>query len=294
MSDGTTLIIGASGLVGRRLLRRYRARGDRAVGTGLRHAEGGMPPLDITRGRDVRDMVEGLRPRTIILSAAATDVDGGERQPLPAYDVNVVGACHVAAAAAAVGARLIYLSTDYVFDGGAGPYAEAAGPNPVNAYGRQKLAAEGIVRALPGGEGLVVRTTWVFGTEAPPRNFAARLIARNRQGEAVRVPTDQFGNPTHAADLADAIQALDAGGATGTFHVAGSATLDRHSFALLVAEVFGLRTDLILPAATAELGQSAPRPLRGGLLVHKAEAFLGRPLATPLQGLLAMRREGVE
>jgi dTDP-4-dehydrorhamnose reductase len=286
------LVIGASGLVGSYVAHCYRARGAFVVGTGHRRAEGGLVALDVRRPGDVRELVDRVRPRTVVLAAALADVDRCQREPSLGLAVNVLGTCHVAEAAAAAGARVVYLSTDYVFDGRGGPYGETDRPEPLSAYGRQKLAAEGVVLAMPGDAGLVVRTSWVFGWDAPARNFVARLIERTGRGETVAVPDDQASTPTYAGHLAAALCELDAAGAHGVFHVSGRTLLTRHRLALMVAEVFGLPPERIVPASTAALRQDAPRPPRAGLRVAKVEAFLGRRMASAREGLEAMWREG--
>ena len=290
MSSGGTLVVGASGLVGSHLLRHYRTLGAAVAGTG-RDRACGTHRLDITQAQDVRALIAALAPRTVVLAAALTDVDRCQRQPQLSYAVNVAGARHVAEAAALAGSRLVYLSTDYVFDGKNGPYAECDQPHPVCVYCRHKAEAEAAVRGLLGTRCLIVRTTGVFGRESPARNFVARLIDRTGRGESVRVPTDQVGSPTYAGELAAAVAHLDRAGAAGDYHVAGRTPISRYDFALLASDVFGLRRELILPVATADLGQDAPRPLKAGLLVRKAEAFLARPLATARGGLEAMLRE---
>lgn len=238
------------------------------------------------------DLVGRTQPGEILLAAACTNVDQCELSPGISRPVNVAGTGHVAEAAAVCGARLTYFSTDYVFDGRAGPYREEDSPHPVSEYGRQKLEAEGIVARLLPERHLIVRTTVVFGWERRPRNFVVRLIESNRAGRRMKVPNDQFGSPTYAPNLAAAVEELNELGATGLFNVTGTTIIDRFSFALLAADVFGLAPRLIEPVTTGQLNQAALRPLRAGLTVQRAEGVLKRTRLLPArEGLEAMRQD---
>lgn len=221
------------------------------------------------------------------MPAAATRVDSCEIDARQAYEVNVFGTGHVVDAADAVGATVVYFSTDYVFDGREGPYTESASPNPLSQYGAQKLVAESRVQHAVGGA-LIVRTTVVYGFEPQSKNFVARLLGDLRRGERVTVPSDQIGTPTHAPDLAEAVIDLMMAGARGVVNVAGNETVARDEFAREVARVFGEDPALVCPALTAELGQPAPRPLRAGLRVDYAERLLGRELPGYRAGLREM------
>jgi dTDP-4-dehydrorhamnose reductase len=276
------LVIGASGLVGGALLR---ALGERGVGTYRTRARDALRFLDARDRSALGKILDDVRPTTVFFPAAEPNVDWCEDHPDESYALNVALAVNAFEATRARGCAFVLFSTDYVFDGRAGPYAEGDSPSPVQVFGRHKLEAEQHVLA---GGGIVVRTTTVFGEEVVPgKNFVLRLIARLRHGERVAVPTDQVATPTWADELARG--ALAVAGLPGIWHVAGPELLARDAFARLVAEVFDLDGRLIDPMPTALLGQRAARPLRGGLRTEKIAARLGGTLTPPRAALERLR-----
>lgn len=219
--------------------------------------------LDVTDAGAVRRAAAGHD--VVVHTAAMTDVDGCEDDPDRAFAVNATGAANVAAA----GVRVIHLSTDYVFDGGArAPYAEDATPAPLGVYGRSKLEGERAV--LAAGRNLVVRTAWVFGEG---RNFIRAILAADAAGRPLRVVDDQIGRPTAAADLAEAIAVLAGADAAGIVNVTGDG--EPCSWADLAELVVGHPVERI---STAEFGARAPRPAWSVLALDRARA-LGLPLA---------------
>ena len=220
-------------------------------------------------GLDVRDaaaVAAAFRPGDVVIhTAAMTDVDGCERDPEAAFAVNATGAANVAGS----GARVILLSTDYVFDGErAAGYAEDDPTGPLSAYGRSKLEAERAVLARPGN--LVVRTAWVYGDG---RNFIRSILAAERAGRPLRVVSDQRGRPSWAGDLAQALAHLVAAGTTGILHVTGDG--EPCTWADLAELVVGHPVERI---TSAELGAPAPRPRCSVLALDRARA-LHVPLA---------------
>ncbi len=281
-----TLIVGASGLVGDAL----RTEFPDAVGTYLRHAGPGLVPLDITDATAVDALVDRLRPALVLLPAAQPAVDRCETDPAESERVNVGGTGHVARAAARVGARLVYFSSDYVFDGAAGPYEIGAAPHPINVYGRHKLAAEALVRATV-ADHLIVRVCGVYGYQAEGTNFVMALARLAAAGEPMRVPCDQWGTPTYAPSLAAAVRELTASGHRGIVHPVGPDYLTRIDFARLAAEVFGYDDAFLVPVTTPELRQPAARPLRGGVDNRATQALLrATRLVGVREGLGLMRR----
>jgi dTDP-4-dehydrorhamnose reductase len=224
----------------------------------LTHAE-----LDVTDADAVRAALGGAD--LVVHTAAMTNVDGCELDPARAEAVNAGGAEHVAAA----GARVIHLSTDYVFSGEEpGEYAEDAPTGPLGAYGRSKLAGE---RAVLGRHGnLVVRTSWVYGEG---RNFIRSILAAERAGKELRVVDDQRGRPTWAGDLARAVAHLAGRDDTGVVHVTGSG--EPCTWADLAEAVVGHSVERI---TSEEFGAPAPRPRNSVLSLRRARS-LGVPLA---------------
>jgi dTDP-4-dehydrorhamnose reductase len=275
------LIIGASGFIGGALRAAF---GADAVGTYCTHAAEGLLHLDMRDADAVRRVVFDVQPHLIIHPAAQPHVDWCEDHEQESYDVNVTGTRNVATAARTIGARYVFFSSDYVFNGREGPYREAAVPDPPNVYGRHKLAAERVIAATL-DDHLIVRVCGVYGFERAGKNFVMALVARSRRGEPMPVPSDQWGNPTFADNLAAAVRELAQSPHRGILHVAGPEYIDRISFARLACAVFGIDPGFLRPRTTAELAQRAPRPLRGGLDCSKAQAALSTRLLPPRRGL---------
>ena len=212
---------------------------------------------------------------TIYCVGGMTYVDGCESTPELARRINCEGPAILAAAAAKQGARFIYFSTDYVFNGRSGPYVEGAPADPICAYGRSKWQGELAVQdAHPAA--LVIRSTTVYGPDPNRRNFLYSLRKGLAGTQPFRVPSDQIATPTYNVDLAAAVVALTESGARGVFHVAGPDVVSRLEFARRAAAVMGLDAANLSGVSTAELAQIAARPLRGGLLTGKLAASLPR------------------
>lgn len=265
------LVVGASGLVGGALLG---ALGLDAVGTYLTRPRAGLIKLDARDRQAFREALRASAADVIYLPAAQPNVEWCELEPVAAREANL-GPVR-GAMAAAEGRAIVAYSTDYVFDGGAGPYGEDDPPAPLNAYGRIKLEMERSLLEHPGN--IVVRTTGVFGKEVgEPKNFVLRLLASLARGEEVRVPSDQVSTPTYAPDLATASLTIAEHGGGGIWHVTGPDLMPRTDLARLAARTFGLDPDLVVGTPTSELGQHAPRPLLSGLLCSRYEARFGSP-----------------
>lgn len=206
-----------------------------------------------------KEILRACRPDLVIHAAAYTDVDGCELDPQKAYRVNALGTQHVAEACKALRVPLIYISTDYVFDGQKGePYTESDAPNPINIYGKSKLEGERLVRALV-EHSYIIRTAWLYGRGG--RNFVKTILQKARQGEAVRVVDDQVGSPTYAKDLAKAIACLLRGIPFGTYHLTNSGSCSWYEFAKRIFTVAGLKgSESLRPITSQELGRPAPRP----------------------------------
>ena len=222
----------------------------------------------------------------VFYPAGFTWVDGCERDPGKAHDANVAQPLNIARAAAEAGARFVYFSTDYVFDGYSGPYTEDSPTNPLSAYGKSKLDCEVALDEELGDQQLTVRTAWVFGPEKQGKNFSYQLARTLSVGKPLECPTDQVSNPSYGPDVARAVVTLVEGGHSGLIHVAGPEVMDRVRFARALAEGFGLDPHLIGGKSTAELGQGAPRPLSGGLLSPRLET-LYPGIMPPLAACLA-------
>jgi len=282
----SVLVVGASGFVGGELMKVF---GGEAAGTYRRSRRDGLVPLDITDARQVSDLVDRLRPKLIVHPAAQPNVDRCESEVEESYQVNVAGTRNVAAAAARIGARFVYFSTDYLFDGTSGPYTPDAEPAPLSVYGRHKLEAEGAVRELV-ADHLIARLCGAYGYHPAGKNFIMGLIAKGRRGERMLIPADQWGTPTLAENLAEAVRELALSQHVGVVHPVGPDYLSRIEFARLAAEILGLAPDFLQPVSTAELGQAARRPLRGGVDNRSTQALLKTRLVGAREGLAVVRR----
>jgi len=282
------LVIGASGQMGAALLHVLRARGHEAVGTWAHEAYPGLVPLDFTDSAASERLVTDTRPDWVICPAALSHVDYCEEHPDEAFAANLHGPLAAAMAAARVGAGFVYYSSDYVFDGVDGPYAEDARPRPLGVYGQSKAEGEqAVLGALE--RALVVRTSVVYGPERQEKNSAYQLIRACRSGKGFRPAVDQRASPSYNPDVAAATVECCERELRGIWHLAGADVLDRMVYAQLVCRVFELDAGCLTAATTAQLGQKAARPLNGGLRIDKAQAQLRTPLRDVEAGLRAMR-----
>ena len=223
-----------------------------------------LPTFDLTAEATVLSTIEALRPQLIINCAAYTDVDGCESNEALATEVNGAGPGYLAAAARTVGAKLLHISTDYVFDGTRSEaYAEDAMPHPQSAYGRSKLAGERAIIASGLAEYLIVRTSWLYGPAG--NNFVETILRLANERESLGIVADQVGSPTFTGDLADAIWRLLATDANGIFHFSNMGQCSWYEFAQeIVAQArlrrLPLKVKEVRPLRTEEYPLPAPRP----------------------------------
>ncbi len=284
------LVIGGSGQVGSALCRAAMAAGHEVVATAFANPSPGQSLLDIADVAAVRTFVLDARADWVFCPGGMTNVEACEERPDEARRVNVEGPLAAAQASIEAGCGwFCAFSSEYVFDGADGPYAEGDPVSPLSVYGQTKLEMERSLLALPFPI-LAVRTTVVYGHEPQGKNFVCQLLRAAREGRTLPAPADQRSSPTYNEDLASALLELAARRATGLLHVAGPEVLARSDFARLACEVFGLPLKTFRPVATAELHQKARRPLRAGLKVERALGMLERTrLRPPREGLSAMR-----
>jgi dTDP-4-dehydrorhamnose reductase len=212
-----------------------------------------LPEYDITR-LEIVDTVAAFSPTLIVHGAAITNVDGCEADPDLAYRVNVIGSRNMALAARRAGCPIVYISTDYVFDGKKGaPYWETDQPNPLNVYAATKLAGEQLVRELT-AEHYVARIAWLYGDS--PRNFCQTVMRLARERGEMTMVTDEIGSPTYAPDVAHAVAVLVKTGAYGVYHLTNSGVCSRHAWASAILELAGLAD---VPVHAAQNYQRAAR-----------------------------------
>lgn len=279
------LVTGANGLLGQKLVGLLNAApGVEVTGTGrgpLRlppflHPGSGYLSLDITRPDETAGILDRVQPDVVIHTAAMTQVDACELDPATCWQCNVEGTQNLIRGLEGSGCLFIYLSTDFVFDGEAGPYREDDPPHPLNEYGRSKLAAEELVQA-EATRWAIVRTVLVYGTAwEPSRSNIVLWVKRNLEaGKPIRVVTDQVRTPTLAEDLAAGVAAVARQRVEGIFHIAGPETMTPYELAIRTARHFGLDESLISPTHAAEFRETGQRPLRTGFSIEKARKMLG-------------------
>jgi dTDP-4-dehydrorhamnose reductase len=243
--------------------------------------------MDVTEHAQVQAAVQRVAPDYVIHAAAFTDVDACEIEPQRAWDVNALGTEHVADACEEHGAKLIYISTDYVFDGEDGPYTEEDPTHPINVYGESKLAGERFT--LNRSENAVARVCVLYGPDKP--NFVTWVIDSLRANTPINVVSDQYNTPTYVGSCARALLRMCELDLAGVYHVSGREQLDRYAFARAIADVFALNEKLINVTTTDTLRQRARRPMNSSLSVAKAERALGMRLANVREGLTLLRDE---
>lgn len=263
------LITGASGQLGRRLLELSPHENIGAY-HGAPSAGAAGIALNLEDPDSCRAAVARVKPDWIIHGAAMTNVDGCEADPKAAHAANAEGTGNLAMAAAAAGARMVYVSTDYVFDGTRGNYRETDAVNPISEYGRSKLEGERLALAtMP--DVVIARTSVVYGPHK--KNFVTWLLDELRAGRGVRIVEDQVVSPTLTRDLAEQILALVQADASGIFHTAGGTALSRLDMAREIARVWGLDASLITPIRSSDLTWKAQRPLNSSLDVSKIAKY---------------------
>jgi dTDP-4-dehydrorhamnose reductase len=257
------LVTGAGGMLGHDVVRAAEFVNHEVVA--LARTE-----LDVNDRQAVQHRLLEERPDAIVNCAAYTDVDGAEDELDSAMDVNAEGAANVAAAAAEIGARVIYPSSDYVFDGSkAEPYVESDEPRPLSVYGQSKRAGEHeTIEANP--RHYVVRSAWLFGTWG--RNFVETMLSLARDHGEVLVVRDQVGCPTYTAHLADALIRLLDTEAFGLHHIASQGECSWYEFAQEIFSQAGVGCR-VMSITTEELGRPAPRPRYSVLGTEREEAI---------------------
>jgi dTDP-4-dehydrorhamnose reductase len=226
--------------------------------------------LDITKKEDVENLLQTIQPEIIIHTAAYTNVDACEKNQAEAYAVNVGGTLNLLQSNKKIGAKFVYISTDYVFDGNKGLYKEDDERNPINYYGRTKLEGELLVEQQC-DDFIIARTSVLYGSQK--NNFILWLLEQLGQGKQVKIVDDQYVSPTLNLDLSEQLVKLIEQNATGVFHTAGGERISRYDFAVVVADVFGYDDHRVNPVRMQDMNWLAPRPRDSSLDVSKLTPF---------------------
>ncbi len=238
---------------------------------------------DVTDPKSVLESIGRAKPEVVIHAAAFTAVDDCEGQPELALRVNAEGTRNVALACVELRIPMLYISTDYVFDGTKPtPYTESDQPNPINVYGRSKLEGERFVQGML-GQFWIVRTSWLFGLMG--KNFVRTILGKAESGESLQVVNDQVGAPTYTADLAEKLEQIVERGGPGIYHVTNQGYCSWFDFAQEILEQTGLRDVRVLPIPTSASNRPAPRPKNSRLANLRLES-LGFSLLPPWQDAL--------
>ena len=273
------LVAGADGMLAREVLEAARRRGHEVSAFG-------RSKLDVTDPRAIDDVVGGAAPEAGIDCPAWSDVDGAEDDERGAMLVNDQGAALLAVAAERVGAKFVYPSTDYVFDGTKGsPYVESDLPAPISAYGRSKLGGETSV-AVANPMHFVVRSSWLYGQGG--KNFVETMLQLGREQQEVLVVSDQHGCPTSCVDLGGALVELIEGDDFGIHHIAGSGSCSWFEFATEIFDQAGYATR-VMSTTSDVMARKAPRPAYSVLGSEREEGIVLPPWQGSLRRYLANR-----
>jgi len=290
MAKLKAVVIGASGLVGQGLVRVLENNQYEIAGTYMARSLPGLTRLDLGDFSAVQEYLHHLKPQLIFLTAALTNVDYCEEHPDETFRINIEGTRRVVEEASRLGSKLVFYSTDYIFDGKNGPYDEEIQASPVSIYGRSKFEAERVIQEVL-EDYLILRTTVVYGWDRRSKNFAMQVYQKLQSGVPLQVPEDQVGNPTLVDYLAEASVRLVQQHTCGIVNVVGKDLIPRSEFSRALARVFGLDPQMIVPVPTASLKQRAQRPLQGGLKTEKLGRLLGTEAMSLDEALKRLRRQ---
>lgn len=241
------LVTGSKGQLGKEVLKLYSDENITGVDIG---------EMDITDAEQTIDFITEFHPDIVIHAAAMTDVDGCEKNKEAAYKVNTLGTRNVALACQKAGAEMLYVSTDFVFNGDKDDnYNEFDIPSPLSIYGKSKYEGEKLVKELL-NKFYIVRTAWLYGNG---NNFVKKMLSLAENNDSLSIVSDQQGTPTYAKDLAIAISKIVDSGLYGTYHASNSGSCSWYSFAKKIFEIKGIDID-INPTTAEEFGSSAERP----------------------------------
>jgi dTDP-4-dehydrorhamnose reductase len=282
------LITGGSGFVGGHLMIRAKKKWD-VYATYKSHTFSlrGITPLfmNLEKKESIRSIITEVNPEAIIHCAAWSNVDGCEINHELAYRINMNATKVIAEECFNSGCRLLYISTDMVFDGENGNYSESDFPRPINVYGQSKLAGEEQVRNTC-NDYVVARIALVYGPSVTGTNsFSEKIIKKIQRGETMNLFSDQYRTPILVYDLADALLELTENSFSGTIHLGGTVRVDRYKFGLRLAEIKGYSKDKFKPVLMSETDFVGPRPKDLSLNISRAKTLLSSDLLDYKEGL---------
>lgn len=286
--EKTLLITGVSGLVGGNaaVLSKSRFRTVAAYGKNAVSIPGVSPvPLDLEDGKAIRKLIQTVRPDAILHCAARSNMDDSESNRDETFRINADSVRIFAEACAETGIRLVFTSTDMVFDGEKGHYSETDAVNPISIYGESKCTAEEQIRSICPNH-VIARVALVYGKPATGGvSFSGKILQTWREGKRATLFTDQYRTPIEVGNLAEALLELVDSALIGTLHLGGSERVDRYTFGLHLAELKGVSRDRILPIRMEELPSPAKRPRDASFDISKARSLLRTSLLGFREGL---------
>lgn len=270
------LVTGARGMLGRYLVGML-SNLPVAGNVGLEVTATDIEQLDITHPQNTSRFISGCKPDVIVNCAAFTNVDACETQVSDAFAVNAGGAKNVAMAGKEVGAKIVHISTDYVFDGSKmDSYGETDRPNPLSVYGKSKLEGELAIQEIADNYA-ILRTAWVFGPYR--RNFVTAILERGKKDRKVSVVIDQHGSPTYTADLSQAVWNVISQDVRGLYHFTNTGRCSRYDWAKKIFELTGEQVS-VLPVKTADYKRAAVVPQNSALNCAKYLLATGHKIRT--------------
>jgi len=285
------LITGSTGLLGRKITEL--AKNDYEV-TSLYNTRPLHPnslKLDITNAYEISNLFKTVKPDIVVHTAAETNVDKCETQREHAWKINVEGTRNLAIACSKTNTKIVYISTDYVFDGAKGNYNEQDSPNPVNYYGVTKLEGENQVTKHCKNHA-ILRTSVLYGWHPWKKNFATWVISQLRQSNEVTVVEDHYNTPTLADNLAEIAVEVAQRNLQGLLHTSGKERISRYEFAKQIAKTFDSNSDLIKPVKMSHLAAwTAQRPRDSSLGTNKIQTQLKTKPVNITEGLNKMKEE---
>jgi len=287
------LITGASGLLGNKIAQIALPKHIVYSGYNQHPAiHGTLIELDITNQAQVESAFKKIKPDAVIHSAALTNVDLCEQNPELAEQVNVEGTLNIVENSMKTGSFLLYVSTDYVFDGEKGDYQETDTPSPINVYGKTKLQGEKTV-SESSLDHCIARTCVIYGAQpaAGKDNFALWVLNNLKNNKPMNIVTDQIISPTYNHNLAEMILEALERRLTGIYNLAGATYLDRYTFIKLLAEEFSLDESLITPCDSSAMTWAAKRPRNSTLNTEKASRILKNKPLNITNALRQLHRE---
>lgn len=280
------LVTGSAGLVGRQVIKDLLQSYTKIYScyNNSKPEDGIATPLDLTSPDDIIKVVESIKPDVIIHLAAMTNVDLCETQKDLATRINSKSTAIIAEQAKKLGAFMVYVSTDYVFDGEKGMKKESDTPNPIDHYGKSKLEGENAVKEIA-TKWCIARTSTPYGIHQKKKSFPI-FIAENLQARIhLDIITDQYTSPTYVPNLSKMITEIASRNIQGILHVAGPTRISRYDMAEMVADKLGLDKKLLRPTSMADMNWAAKRPRDSSLDVSKATLLLKEKPMTAQQGL---------